>query len=238
MTKPNSTLLVMVLDRSGSMSDIAKDVIGGCDTFIKAQAKAPGECRITLCQFDTEYQEVWTLRDIQNVPSIGTFYSPRGSTALNDAVARTIMSVGSELANRSEDERPATVIFMIVTDGQENASVEFGGPNGKARIKSMIAHQTEKYGWKFTYLGANVDAFTEAQSYGIAPSAAVNFAATKKGMMGTYEAMSASVLRSRVSGEDVSYTNAERSLAMGLDSDIGELLEDSNELLVTPEPPK
>lgn len=217
MTKPGSTLLVTVLDRSGSMNHIKDEVIGGFDSFVEAQKKEPGECKMTLWQFDNEYDEVWSLRDVATLPSIGTFYAPRGMTALNDAVGRTIVSVGIELAKRPEHERPQNVIFIIVTDGQENSSKEYKGAPGKAKIKEMIQHQTEKYGWKFTYIGANVDAFAEAQGYGIPTTAAMNYAPTKKGMVGAYHVMAASVLRSRQSGEALSYSPAEREEAMATD---------------------
>lgn len=211
----------MVLDRSGSMSKIQNDVVGGCDNFIKSQAKEPGECKLTLCQFDTVYEEIWSLRGLKDLPSVGTFYAPRGGTALNDAVGRTILSVGAELAKRPENERPSSVIFMIVTDGEENSSQEFRGPEGKARIKQMITHQAEAYGWKFSYMGANVDAFAEAKSYGIPEAASANFLDTKKGMVGSYAAMNSAVLRSRRSPHEAfSYNVGERNQAMGIDVDV------------------
>lgn len=222
MTKSNSTLIAVVLDRSGSMARLITDVVGGFDSFINAQKKEPGECKITLCQFDDVHEEVWTLQDIATVPSIESFYLPRGQTALNDAVARTIISVGEELKKRPDSDRPANVIFMIVTDGQENASKEFKGASGKIIVREMIKHQTEKYSWKFTYLGANVDAFAEAESFGIKGDAAIKFSSTKKGVAGSYDVMAASVSRSRRRGGDISYSVSERSKAMGEDEDGGD----------------
>jgi hypothetical protein len=216
MIKPNSTLIAVVLDRSGSMGGLAKEVIGGFDTFVVEQKKVPGDCKITLTQFDTEYETPWSLRDINDVPSIGTFYVPRGMTALNDAVAKTIQEVGAELGRRPEHERPATVIFVIITDGQENSSKEFKGAEGKAQVKKMIEHQTSKYGWKFTYIGANVDAFAEAKDYGIAPAAAMAFMSNSAGVDGSYKGLASSVVRSRA-GASLHYTSQERNAAMGGD---------------------
>jgi hypothetical protein len=229
MTKPNSTLILAVIDRSGSMGSRTTDVIGGFDKFVEVQAKEPGECKISLYQFDDEFDPVWTLQDIRSVPSIGTFYSARGSTALNDAVAKAIIATGKELAARPEHERPSNVIVVIVTDGAENASVEYKGPEGKAAVKKLIQQQTEKYNWKFTYLGANVDAFAEAQGFGIAPAAAMSFSSSRKGVGASYLVASNAVLRSR-RGLSMDYNAQERAFAAD-DGDTAFDAADADEIL-------
>jgi hypothetical protein len=206
-----NTLIAVVLDRSGSMGSIRNDVVGGFDHFLAEQKKVPGDCKVTLTQFDTDYEIVWNLLDIKDLVTIGTFYSPRGSTALFDAVGRTINAIGEELAKKPEHERPSKVIFCIVTDGHENASKEFN----KKQIADMIKHQQEKYRWDFTFIGANVDAFAEGAQIGIRAAGAMQYEPTSKGIQGAFRAMSNSSARSRRTGEAISYTSSERKMAMG-----------------------
>lgn len=211
----NSTLIAVVLDRSGSMGSIRNDVVGGFDHFVSEHKKVPGDCKLTLTQFDTEYEIVWNCRDIKDLPTIGGFYSPRGSTALLDAVGRTINAIGEELSKKPESERPSKVIFCVITDGQENASKEFN----KQQVADMIKHQQEKYGWDFTFIGANMDAFAEGAKIGVRAAGAMQFVHNSVGVMGAFKAMSSSSGRSRRTGEAISYTSSERKMAMGEDDD-------------------
>ena len=155
------TDVTMVVDRSGSMEQIRSDAEGGINAFVVEQAKLPGECRITLVQFDTEYEFVH--RGI--LASEWTRYQlvPRGSTALLDAVGRAIIETGTRISAMPESERPGLVVFVITTDGMENASREFN----VAKVKQMIAHQQTKYNWKFNFLAANQEAFGQARDLGI-----------------------------------------------------------------------
>lgn len=168
--------IVVVLDRSGSMQSIRDDMVGGFDSFIKEQQKVPGECNVTLAQFDDNYELVYSGISLMNVPSLDLV--PRGGTALMDAVGRTINEVGARLKATPEDQRPERVLFVILTDGHENASKEFT----KTRIFDMVTHQRTKYKWEFVYIGANQDSFTEAQGLGIATSE--NFKANAGGVRG------------------------------------------------------
>lgn len=160
MTKKDSTLIVVVLDRSGSMSSGQDATVEGFNGFLAEQKKLPGECRMTLVQFDDRYQI-----DFNNTPisEVKLAYAPRGGTALLDAMGRTIDEVGAELAKRSESTRPAKVIFVTITDGYENASRKFTRDD----IFNKIAHQRDAYKWEFLYLGANQDAIAEATRLGI-----------------------------------------------------------------------
>ncbi len=159
--KTGYTHIAVVLDRSGSMSSCADDTKGGFDMFIAEQKKVAGTATLTLAQFDDVYEVVHDAKDIQSVPPL--VFMPRGSTALLDAIGKTIAATGERLAAQREDDRPEHVIFVILTDGHENASKEFK----REKIMEMIKHQQEAYKWQFVFLGANQDAIQAGGSIGI-----------------------------------------------------------------------
>ncbi len=194
MTKPNSTEIVFVVDRSGSMTGIAADMQGGFDAFIAKQRKVAGECKVTLVRFDTEYEIVYSSTPLDQVAAL--VLEPRGSTALLDALGRTIDSVGRRLGGLPEAERPSQVLFVVVTDGQENASHEYG----RKLIFDMITHQREKYGWEFVFLGANQDSIASAQGIGISVTNSVTFKPTSRGTGRLLDVLSDNVTRYRSSG--------------------------------------
>lgn len=169
------TDITVVMDRSGSMQSCQADAEGGLNRFIEDQKKLPGEALFTLVQFDHEYEFVHRGVPIKDVPYCKLV--PRGNTALLDAVGRAIVETGERLAKMQEKDRPGLVVFVITTDGQENASREYT----RARIKEMISHQTSVYNWQFTYLGANQDSFAEAGGLGIT-SGTANFTAATVGV--------------------------------------------------------
>lgn len=183
------TDITLVVDRSGSIEQIRQDAEGGVNSFIAQQAKEPGEALLTLVQFDTEYDFIHKGVPISQVPKYELI--PRGRTALLDAVGRAINETGERLAKLDEQDRPGLVVFVVMTDGLENSSVEFS----KTKIKEMIEHQQEKYNWHFTFLGANQDAFAEAGRMGMQAAGTANFAMNKVGA--AYKAAGAKLARMR-----------------------------------------
>lgn len=167
--KENSSEIIVVVDRSGSMAAIAHDMMGGFDTFIAEQKKLPGECKVTLAQFDDNYELVYSGKPLAQVPKLKL--EPRGTTALLDAIGKTINSTGQRLAAMAEGDRPSRILFVIITDGHENASKEFN----RDQVNQLITQQREKYSWEFVFLGASQDAIDVAHSYGIPMANAVYY---------------------------------------------------------------
>ena len=164
------TEIAFILDRSGSMESMTHAAISGFNEFLSAQKSTvddsgqPIPATFTLILFDHEYLPVHSRVPIQNAePLTAEAYQPRGSTALLDAIGRTIDFIGSELAATPAAERPSKVIIAILTDGEENSSHKFS----RAEINQRITHQTEKYQWEFLFLGANQDAIASAARMGI-----------------------------------------------------------------------
>lgn len=221
MTDTNYTHIAFLLDRSGSMMSIKSDTEGGFDAYIEAQKAQPGRCTVTLAQFDDQYEEVYTGRDLQTVPKLDL--QPRGSTALNDSIAALVRSTGAHLAAMKEEDRPGSVIFGIMTDGMENASKEWTRP----AIKALIEDQEKKYDWTFSYLGANQDAIEVGGSMGIPAGRSLTYGTghgNVEAAMTAYSASSAA-LRGAVAGgmapaaarESIRYSPAQRAAAAPVD---------------------
>jgi len=155
----NETLIVCILDRSGSMNSIIDEAVGGINNFIETQQKLPGEAKIVIVLFDTDYEIPYNYCELKQVKLFTkNTYSPGGTTALWDAIGKTINNVGSKLNSLNEEDKPNKVLFCILTDGYENASKEFTA----VKIKEMIKHQEEKYNWIFTYIGVGLEEMTDA----------------------------------------------------------------------------
>lgn len=185
--KKGYTHISVVIDRSGSMSSIKADTIGGFNTFLQSQKEAPGTATMSFTQFDDRIELVHSFVDIQRMAELtDKTFVPRGSTALLDAVGLTIVGCGEKLAALEESERPEKVIFVILTDGYENASREYT----YERITEMIKHQTEKYQWEFVFLGANIDAQKIGSQMGIKLGNSMTFAANTAGVEASYGAIS------------------------------------------------
>ena len=164
----NLTEIVIISDRSGSMQSIRTDAEGGINSILEKQRLEPGQCNITLVEFDDKYDMIYNGVDIKYANRYNL--SPRGSTALFDAVGRTINHVGSRLSVTPEDQRPGLVIVCISTDGFENASREFS----RQQVAQMIEHQTTKYNWQFQFMGCGEGVFKQGEDIGITNVVNVN----------------------------------------------------------------
>lgn len=199
MAKENLTDIIVVLDRSGSMSSIKNDTIGGFNQFLKDQQDLPGEATLSLYQFDHEYDVVFEgvkIKDVQ--PLNDKTFVPRGNTRLLDSMARTIISTGERLDTLSEEEKPGKVMVVIITDGEENSSVEYHRHrDGRERIAEMVKHQEATYKWEFVYLGANQDAIAVGTSMGIKAGSSITYGATGVGTKAAFASLSKSTEKYR-----------------------------------------
>lgn len=181
----NLTEIIFLLDRSGSMSGLENDTIGGFNSFIERQCQLEGDTLLTTVLFDDQYQVLWNGKDARKVRLTSKEYFVRGTTALLDAAGKTILDVGHRLSKTPEEQRPGSVIFVITTDGMENASREFT----YEKVKELIKHQQDKYSWEFIFMGANIDAAEEAESLGISKENAFDFEASEVGVEKMYNVM-------------------------------------------------
>ena len=194
--KKNLTEIVFILDRSGSMAGLEDDTIGGFNAMIEKQRGEPGEALVSTVLFDNESEVVHDRVDVQKVePMTRKEYYVRGCTALLDAVGGAIHHIGNVHKYAREEDRPEKTLFVITTDGMENASRRYS----YEKLKTMIRRQKEKYGWEFIFLGANIDAAGEAARFGISQDRAVNYHADHKGTAVIYEAVSEAVCSVRAS---------------------------------------
>jgi hypothetical protein len=205
----DTTLLVLVVDRSGSMESIREDMEGGIKTLLEEQGKEEGTCLVTLAQFDTEYELV-----AEGVPvaELEPYHLvPRGSTALLDAIGRTIGQVKGRLDTLDPVQRPGHVLVAVITDGMENSSREWSRMQVMDSVKARIAE-----GWDFTFLGANQDAIQEGGRLGVDADSSLTYEGSARGTAQAFSAMSTSMGRKR-RGETKSleYTDDERRRASG-----------------------
>ena len=212
--KQGYTDITIVLDRSGSMSGSESDVIGGFNQLVADQKKGEGTATLTLIQFDNKYEVNYTAKDIQEVEDLtGDTYRPRGTTALHDAFGKTINTTGERLANMPESERPEKVLFVVQTDGMENASKEYS----LEKVKEMVTHQSDKYNWEFMFLGADIDAIGVGRSLGIDYGKTIQFSKGK--YMDTMNIVSSSMSSYRSAGsgnagDALNFTDEDRATAM------------------------
>ena len=184
------TELVFILDRSGSMSGLESDTIGGFNSMIDEQKREPGECLVSTVLFDNESQVIHDRAPLDRVPRLTEKeYFVRGCTALLDAVGGAIHHIGNVHKYARPEDRPERTLFVITTDGLENASRRYDYD----KVKAMIERQTEKYGWEFIFLGANIDAAKEAARFGIGADRAVRYQSDHEGTALNYEVISGAV---------------------------------------------
>ena len=190
----NLTEIVFILDRSGSMAGLEDDTIGGFNAMIQKQKVEDGEAYVSTILFDNHTDVIHDRVDIQKIqPMTRKDYYVRGCTALLDAVGKAIHHIRNVHKYAREEDRPEKTIFVITTDGMENASRQYT----YERVRQMIEHEKEKYGWEFLFLGANIDAAKEATRFGITEDCAANYHADREGTAVIYEAMSEAVCNVR-----------------------------------------
>lgn len=197
--KNNIVDVVFILDRSGSMGGLESDTIGGFNSMLEKQRKLEGKAYITTVLFDDQYE---LLHDRVNISKINNItekeYFVRGSTALLDAIGKTIAKEKAIQDTLGENEKADKVLFVIITDGLENASREYSSTT----VKKLIEAQKEKYGWEFLFLGANIDAIETANTIGISAERAVNYKSDSIGTKKNYDTLNKAVEEVR-SGKDL-----------------------------------
>jgi hypothetical protein len=214
VTNPDVTLIAALLDRSGSMQEIADDTRGGFDSFIAKERSRAGRTLVTLAQFDDHYELVYENRPIDTVPPLSL--QPRGRTALLDAIGRFITETGSGLAALHEDDRPGGVTVLVLTDGHENASHEWT----KANVQQLICAQQQKYDWDFVFLGANMDAVDVGTDLGFGAGKSLTYAPSAAGVSGAFASVSVYMDRDRARPKgakrrSVAFDDADRRRADG-----------------------
>lgn len=192
--KNNLTEVVFILDRSGSMSGLEGDTIGGFNSMLKKQRGEEGKANVTTVLFDDEIEMLHkrvNIKEIKNITSKD--YYVRGCTALLDAIGYSINFMINVQKNKKE-EKAKNVLFIITTDGYENASKEYS----YEKIKKMITYEKERYNWQFLFLGANIDAISTARNFGISEEFASNYVSDEVGTQITYEVMNSAISNCRV----------------------------------------
>ena len=199
--KKNLTELVMILDRSGSMGGLESDTIGGYNSMLKKQREAEGEVLVSTVLFDDRTEVLYDRVPLEKLPQMTEKeYYVRGCTALLDAVGGAVRHIGNVHKYAREEDRPEKTIFVITTDGLENASREYSYD----RVKKMVERQKEKYGWEFLFLGANIDAIETAGRFGITADRAANYHSDSRGTALNYEVLADAVCEMRVSAAPIS----------------------------------
>lgn len=190
------TEVVFILDRSGSMSGLEADTIGGFNSMIAKQKKEEGEAYISTVLFDDTCEVLYDRVPVNKVePMNDNQYYVRGCTALLDAIGGAIHHIGNVHKYAREEDRPEKTLFIITTDGMENASRQYS----YEKVKEMVERQKEKYGWEFLFLGANIDAIDVAGKFGIDSNRALNYVSDHKGTQLNYEVLSKTVSGFRAS---------------------------------------
>ncbi|MBR6251354.1 MAG: VWA domain-containing protein [Bacteroidales bacterium] len=197
MKTNNVTELVFVIDKSGSMSGLEDDTIGGFNSMLEKQRGKQGVCHISTVFFANSSEVIHNRRNIDKVePLTHKDYVPSGGTALLDALGDAINHTVRVQKLLADDERADNVVFVIITDGEENSSQRFSAK----MVKQIISHEREKYGWEFIFLGANIDAVETARSYGIRPERASNFVCDETGVNLNFMCMANAVSEIRTEG--------------------------------------
>ncbi len=195
--KKGLTELVFILDKSGSMSGLEADTIGGYNSMLSKQQAEEGECRITTLLFNNSFHLLHDRIDLKAVgPITENEYRVGGSTALLDAIGLTVDKIGNAQKNTAEDYRAEKVLVVIITDGEENSSREYSSD----KVKMMIERQKNRFGWEFIFLGANIDSVETAGRFGIGRNRAVDYVPDKQGVNLNYSTLNSTVAEYRKTG--------------------------------------
>ena len=205
----NRTHITVLLDRTGSMQDIRADVVGGFNAFVDTHKAAPGEATLTLVQFDSQdpYELIYAAMPINDVPALTLAqYVPRASTPLYDAMGRAIGALDAKLQATPAGWRPQKIIFVVVTDGQENASVQFH----RAQVMALMDAK-KKAGWDFVFLSADVAALQDAQAMGVDASASLHFGKSAKGSRQAWASVAEKSVLRRAGAASVAFDAGDRA---------------------------
>ena len=209
MTNPNATLIAALLDRSGSMETSKHATEDGWRELINEQRLLPGQCQVTLAQFDTVYEVLYSATPVADVPEF--VVEPRGRTALLDATGKFITEIGEQLSALPEDQRPGHVICLIMTDGMENASHEWSWD----AVQKLTKRQQHQWNWKFIFIGANMDAIEVGGRMGFARGDSITYDDSDYvSTVGVMRSAREMVRRSR-GGVNSAFSNEDRQAAMG-----------------------
>lgn len=209
MTDRDKTLIAALLDRSGSMQTSKEATEDGWRELINEQRQLPGQCEMTLAQFDTDYEVLYPPTPIADVPDL--VVEPRGMTALLDAVGRFVTEVGRHLAALAEEQRPGQVICVIMTDGMENASHEWSWD----AVKELITTQRTQWKWKFLFIGANIDAVEVGARMGFSAENSITYDDSHYESTVAVMASAREMVRRTRGGEDAAFSPADREAALG-----------------------
>lgn len=211
------TEIIFIIDKSGSMYDLVDDTIGGFNGFVESQKNLEGEAMLTTVLFSTDHTKIHNRVDIREVPAMDrTQYVAAGMTAMLDAIGETIQEVQDRIDDTPAENRPDNVMFVVITDGQENASRTYK----KAEVQRMIEHQTKGHNWQFLFLGANMDAVKEASDIGI--HTAATYTADSLSTKAVYNAIDCAASSYRATGAvDVNWSDSITSCAKAyIDEDV------------------
>jgi len=210
MPTPNMTLIAALLDRSGSMETSKKATEDGWRELVNEQRQQPGQCQVTLAEFDTIYEVVYSVTDITEVPEF--VVRPRGMTALLDATGRFITEIGEQLSTLPEGERPGRVICLIMTDGMENSSREWSWD----AVRTLIKQQQDEWNWKFIFLGANIDAVEVGARMGFAYGDSITYDDSSYAATSAVASAASRHISFLRGGESAAFSEEDRKAALGM----------------------
>lgn len=194
----NLTEIVCILDASGSMAGLEEDTIGGFNAMVEKQKREPGEALLSAVLFANSSRVLYDRADVKKVePMTDQQYQAGGCTALLDAIGGAVHHIANVHKYAREEDRPGKTIFIITTDGMENASRQYS----YEKVQRMVKHEQEKYGWEFLFLGANMDAISAARSFGIRADRAVRYASDNAGTRLNYSVVGETLTRFRAEKE-------------------------------------